>query len=103
MTTNFSMVVLTDETCATLDRPDGWSKGWVANGCACSGHLRCPQGAGIMIWAGIIDGIMVCPWRVSEEIQITAEPYIVILKEHLEPWFNRKRIAFSYALHCLEA
>ena len=31
-----------------------------------------------------IDGIMVGPWRGSEEIQITAETYIESLKEHLE-------------------
>ena len=47
-----------------------------------------------MIWAGFINGIMVRPWSVSEEIQITAETYIAILKEHLEPWFKRPRITF---------
>ena len=34
------------------------------------------------------------PWRVSDEIQITAETYIAILKEHLEPWFKRPRNTF---------
>ena len=47
-----------------------------------------------MIWAGIINDIMVRPWRVSEEKQITAETYIPILKEHLEPWFKLPRITF---------
>ena len=42
-----------------------------------------------MIWAGMIDDIIVGPWRVSEEKQITAETYIAILKEHLESWFKR--------------
>ena len=37
---------------------------------------------------------MVLPWRAYEEIQITAETYSTILKEHLEPWFKRKRIVF---------
>ena len=86
MTINFYKVVFTDEIRATFDGPDGWSKGWVANGCASSCRLRRPQGGGgIMIWAGIIDGIMIRPWSVSEEIQITAETYKAILKEHLEP------------------
>ena len=63
--------------------------------CASSSRLRSPQGGrGILIWALIIDGIMVRPWRVSEEIQITAETYIAILKEHLETWVKRQRIAF---------
>ena len=95
MTTNFYKVVFTDEIRATFDGPDGWSKGRVANACASSCRLRHPQGGGgIMIWAGIIDGIMIRPWRVSEEIQITAETYIAILKEHLGPWFKRQRITF---------
>ena len=47
-----------------------------------------------MIWAIIINAIMVRPWRISEEIQIiAAETYIVILKEHLEPWFKPLRLA----------
>ena len=67
----------------------------MANRCASSRRLRRPQGGGgIMIWAGIIEGITVRPWRVYEGIQITAETYIEILKEHLEPWFKRSRIAF---------
>ena len=45
-----------------------------------------------MIWAGVINGIIIRSWRVSEEIQITAETYIAILKEHLERWFNRMMI-----------
>ena len=44
--------------------------------------------------AGIINRIMVCRLRVSEEIQITDETYIAILKEHLEPWFKPLRLAF---------
>ena len=47
-----------------------------------------------MILGGIIDGSMVCPWRVTEEIKITAETYTAILKEHLEPWFKQQKIAF---------
>ena len=84
--TNFFKVVFTDETSANLDGTDGWSKGWVANGCASSSCFRRPQGGGgIMIWAAIIDGIMVGPWRISDEIQITAETYIAILKQNIEP------------------
>ena len=71
MTTNFSMVIFTEETRATLDGPDGWNKGWVANERARSSRLRRQQGGGgIMIWTGIIDGIMVGPWKVSEGIQL---------------------------------
>ena len=65
----------------------------MANGCPSSSRWRRPQGrGGTMIWALIINGIMVRPLRVSEGIQITAETYIAILKELLEPWFKRQRI-----------
>ena len=67
MMTNFSKVVFTDETRVILDGPDGWSKGWNANGCASSSRFRRPQGGEvIMIWAGIIYGIMVGQWGVSD-------------------------------------
>ena len=45
-----------------------------------------------MIWAGIVDGITVGLWRVSEEIQVTAETYIAILKEHPEPCSRGRKL-----------
>ena len=93
MTTNFTQVILTDETRAAFDGPDGWSTGSVANGCVSS---RRQQGGGrIMIWAGIIDDIIVGPYKVSEVVKITAETYIAFLNLHLEPWFKRPRITFK--------
>ena len=97
------MVLFIDVTRATLDGPHGWSKGSVANGCASSSCLRRQQGGGgIMIQAGIIDDIMVDPWRVPEGIQITAETYIAFWKENLEPWFTRKRIAFRRTMMSMQ-
>ena len=43
-----------------------------------------------MIWAGIIGGIMVGPWRVPDGTKITADAYIAFLKEHLESWLKSK-------------
>ena len=72
----------------------GVKVGWLT-GVQVQAALRCPQGrGGITIWAGIINGIIVHPWRVSEEIQINAETYIAILKDQLEPWFKPLRLAF---------
>ena len=47
--------VFTDETRATLDGPDGWGKGWVANGQERHCRFRRQQGGGgMMIWTGIV-------------------------------------------------
>ena len=42
-----------------------------------------------MIWVGIIGGIMVGPWKVLDSIKMTAHSYLVLLREHLEPWFKK--------------
>ena len=47
-----------------------------------------------MIWAGIIGGIMVGPWRVPDGTEITADAYIAFLKEYLESWLKRHKITF---------
>ena len=83
MTIDFSTVLFTDSTSATLDWPDGLSKGWVANGCVSARRVV------------IIDGIMVGPWRVPEGVKMIAETYIVFFKDHLKPWFKRQRITFK--------
>lgn len=55
MKTNFQTVLFTDECCATLDGPDGWSSGWMDG--EVDGHhipirLRRQQGGGgVMFWA----------------------------------------------------
>ena len=53
-------VIFTDETRATLDGPDGWGKGWVANGQERHCRFKRQQGGdSIMIWAGKVgDGLI---------------------------------------------
>lgn len=93
---DFSKVLFTDETRATLDGPDGWSKGWVVYGGYRHRRFRRQQGGGgIMIWAGIIGGIMVGPWKVPDGVKMTADNYIAFLREHFEPWFKKQRVAFK--------
>ena len=84
----FTKVLFTDKTHATLDGPDGWGKGLVANGCVSLSCLWCQQGGGIIIWAGYIDGIIVGPWRVPIRVKITAETNMIFLKEHVNPWLK---------------
>lgn len=74
MKIDFSTVLFTDECRATLDGPDGWSKGWVSIGGNRPHRLRRQQGGGgVMFWAGIVDGTMVGPWKVPDGIQMTSK------------------------------
>lgn len=99
MKIDFSKVLFTDETRATLDGPDRWCKGWVMNGQNRHQRLRRQQGGGgIMIWGGIIGKTLVGPWRVPDGVKMTADAYIAFMKEHLEPWMKRQRVAFRRAI-----
>lgn len=48
-----------------------------------------------MIYAVIIGGIMVGRRRVPDSIKITADAYIVFLKEHLESWLKKSKNSLS--------
>ena len=64
-------VIFTDETRATLDGPDGWSKGWVGFEGKLHHRFRRHQGyGGAMLWAGIIDNELVGPIMVREGVKI---------------------------------
>jgi len=89
MKTNMQMVLFTDETRATLDGPDGWGKGWVANGQERHTRLRRQQGGGgVMIWAGIIGDELVGPVRVPDGVKITSQAYCKLLESVLLPWLD---------------
>ena len=63
MKVNFEKVIFTDECRATLDGPDGWSRGWYDAQLPPPQRLRRQQGGGgIMFWAGIINNEMVGPF-----------------------------------------
>ena len=55
-----------------------------------------------MIWAIIIDGMMVGPWRVPEGVKMTVETNMPFLKKHLVPWFIRQRIAFKRTMKFMQ-
>ena len=91
--------LFTDECRATLDGPDGWSKGWVSNRNYRPIRIRRRQGGGgIMFWAGIIGNELVCPWKVPEGVKMTSVAYVryvTFLKEHHEPWFKSKPLSLK--------
>ena len=68
---DFNLVLFTDEMHATLDGPNGWSRGWVAHGRATPTRFKRQQGGdGVMIWAGIIGNELVGSFKVEDGVKI---------------------------------
>lgn len=96
-------ILFTDESRATLDGPDNWSKGWVISGHQRHTRIRRQQGGGgIMIWAGIINNQIVGPVRVPEGVKLTSVAYCNLLESVLMEWLDdvpllrRKKIVFMH-------
>ena len=86
---DFSYVLFTDETRASLDGPDNWQKSWVLlNEQRPVKYIRQKQGGSIMIWAGIIDNKIIGPFRVPDGVKLTSNTYIEFLRENFLPFFN---------------
>ena len=81
MQTDMKCVLFTDESRATLDGPDGWSKGWVFHGDQCPTRMRHQQGGGgVMIWAGIVGDELFGLVRVPEGVKLTSRTHCQFLK-----------------------
>ena len=101
MKVNLESVIFTDECRATLDGPDGWSRGWY------DAHFPSPQrlqrqqvGGGIMFSARIINNEIVRSFKVKDGLKITAGTYTAFLKEFLLPWFVVQKENDIYARQC---
>ena len=80
MKTNFQAVLFTDEYRVTLDGPDGWNSGWLADGHHVPTRLRRQQGgSGVMFRAGIMGRELVGPFRVFKGVKMTSEKYVEFL------------------------
>lgn len=96
MKTNFEHVIFTDECRATLDGPDGWSRGWLREGVPLPTRVRRQQGGGgVMFWAGIVGERLVGPFKVPEGVKITSDSYIAFLTKHFMPWYKSQSLAFK--------
>ena len=102
MKVNFQTVLFTDECRATLDGPDGWTRGWFCKEGPRPHRIRRQQGSGgMMFWAAIIGNELVGPFRVADGVKMSAKLYIDFIKEHLVPWHKknlsfRKRMVFMH-------
>jgi hypothetical protein len=94
MKTDMKFVLFTDESRASLDGPDGWTKGCVFNGDNCPNRMRRQQGGdGVMIWGGIIGNAIISPFRVPEGLKLSSATYCQFLKNSLEPWLDNLLLA----------
>jgi len=60
MKVDFTNVIFTEECRASLDGPDGFSRGWFRNGVQVPNRLRKHQGGGgVMFWAAIYNNMLI--------------------------------------------
>ena len=101
MKVNFENVIFTDECRATLDGPDGWSRGWYDAQFTPSSEVTM---AARWWWnyalgsINIINNEMVGPFRVKDGVKITAETYTAFLKEFLLTRYKKKSLSFRKKL-----
>ena len=73
---DFSKVTFMDESRATQDRPDGWSRNWILDGTVIGtkvqwGFLYGIKEDGVMFWAGIVGNNIIGPFRVHDGVKWT--------------------------------
>ena len=82
MKVDFQTVLFTDECRATLDGPDGWSRGWPVNGMTRPSRTRRQEGGGsVMFW----------PFRVPDDLKMNAQSYTRFLQDNFIPWYHKQR------------
>ena len=92
MKTDFSTVLFTDECRATMDGPDGFSRGWCLDGLDVPVRLKRQQGGGgVMFWAGLLGNRVVGPFRVPEGVKLNACSYKQFLADNFLPWLNTQQ------------
>ena len=96
MKCDFSTVIFTDECRATLDGPDGFSRGWIGNGFNTPFRLRRQQGGGgVMFWAGICGDTLIGPFMVEEGVKMDSEAYANFLKQNFFKWYKGQTLSFK--------
>jgi hypothetical protein len=107
MKTDMKCVLFADESGATLDGPDGWSKGWVFRGDQCPTRMRRQQGGGgLMIWAPIVGDELFGPVRIPECVKLTSHTNCQFLKSVLEPWLEEiplsrlRKLIYMHGMQC---
>ncbi|KAF4678040.1 hypothetical protein FOL47_006992 [Perkinsus chesapeaki] len=90
----FGHIIWTDEARATLDGPDGWSRGWITHHGSVPGRTRRQHGGGgVMFWAGIVSGELIGPFRVAKGVKMDSKEYCKLLDQTLIPWYRQQPLA----------
>ena len=85
MVTNMKTVPFTEELRASPNYPDGLTKGWVFNSDNWAMRIRRQQSSSVvMIWGRIIENKLIGPFRVPEELKLSADSYCSFLKNLIE-------------------
>ena len=93
---DFSKNIFTDECRASLDDPDGWSKGWIVKGQGIPFRLRRQQGGwGMMFWAVIVGKSLVGPFRVQDGLKMNSQSYTEFLDANFFPWYDSQTLDFQ--------
>ena len=92
-------VLLTDESRALPNDPDGLTKAWIFNGDNCSvGIPRQQSDSMVRIWGGMIRNEL---FRVPVELKLPVDVYCSFLKKSIKAWHGNlllaqlKKIIFS--------
>ena len=92
--TDFHNVLWTDETRATLDGPNGWTKGWLLKGFNPRLRYKRQQvGGGVMVWAGIFGSDIVGPFLVPGGVN-----YCSIREDNFLPWLSSQNDHIKHIL-----
>ena len=93
---DFSTVIFTYECRATLDDPDGFSRGWIGHSFDTLFRLRRQQGGeGVMFWAGICGNMLIGPFIIEEGVKMDNEAYAYFLKQNFFNWYKNQSRYFK--------
>ena len=95
-------VLLTDESRALPNNPDGLTKGWIFNCDNCSvGIPRQQSDSVVKIWGEMIRNEVTDLFPVPDELKLAADVYCLFVKKSIEAWHGclllpqLKQIIFS--------
>ena len=87
-------VLLTDESRALPNDPDGLTKGWIFDGDNCSVGIACLQSnSSVGISGGMIRNELSDLFYVPEEMKLPADVYSAFLKKSIEAWHGNLLLA----------